>query len=329
MAVYTPVDRQTIEHLLTRYDIGTLVGFQGIESGVENTNYFLNVHSPTTEQQKTYVLTLFEYLPMPALDFYISVMETLSKQALPVPKVIWDQQGTALHSIHDKPALIVTALPGNHTPDISTTHCEQVGFLLAKMHRTSRHHPLKQKSIRGLPWIKAQQERLSQLISKNDESLMKKGWQLIHKELPPVDKLPCGIIHGDLFFDNVLFQGNTITGVIDFYNAGYDWLAYDVAITVNDWCINPDLTIHPEKYEALISAYNKVRPFTAKEKQYWVTLLQLAAFRFWLSRLVTFFFPESNSCGNTTHPPMVKSKDPDEFKKMFVLRYQEKIPEMR
>ena len=324
MSVYTHLSASDIQSLLSHYDLGTLHDFTGIESGVENTNYFIDLQSSDTQQR--YVLTLFEYLPEDTLPFFIDFTTELSEGGLQVPAPVKDKQGVALHTLKGKPCLISPCFSGRHLQTIQAEHCCQIGARQAKLHQIGLQSSLHQENQRGVFWLKHQVERLSPLLSEDDARLMASVWQTISSELSRFSELPRGLIHGDLFHDNVLFEQSRITGIIDFYNACHDFLLYDLAVTVNDWCINPDFSLNDNRLTAMTQAYSEVRPFTSQEKEAWPLMLQLAAFRFWVSRLITFVHPEQEVDKEHQENQILNFKDPDEFKKMMCLRHQEDIP---
>ena len=324
MSVYTHLTASDINSLLALYDLGTLEDFKGIEGGVENTNYFIDVN--TGQSQQRYVLTLFEYLPEETLPFFVNFTTELSNGGVPVPAPVRDKQGKALHTLNNKPCLISPCFPGQHEPDLSTDQCSQIGMHLAKIHLIGQNSSLQQENQRGVPWLEQQVQRLKSLLPQDDSELMQALWFDITNELSEFEPLPTGLIHGDLFHDNVLFENGKITGIIDFYNACHDYQLYDLAVTVNDWCINPDLSLNDNRLTALTRAYSLIRPFTAKEKQAWPLMLRLAAFRFWISRIITFVHPEQEVDKEHRENQVSNFKDPDEFKNMLLLRRQESIP---
>ena len=339
MSVYTHLSASDIETLLSRFDLGVLCDFTGIESGVENTNYFIDLKSGDTQQR--YVLTLFEYLPEETLPFFIDFTTELSEGGIQVPAPIKDRQGKALHTLKGKPCLISPCFTGQHLNTISAEHCRQIGTQLAKLHQIGQKSSLQQENQRGIPWLKLQVKRLSPLLPSHEAELMQTLWQDILSELSTYElstyeqstyeqskanQLPTGLIHGDLFHDNVLFDQGKITGIIDFYNACHDYLLYDLAVTVNDWCINPDLSLNDNRLTAITHAYSQVRSFTPQEKESWPLMLHLAAFRFWISRIITFVHPEQDVDQEHQENQILNFKDPDEFKKMVLLRSQESIP---
>ena len=324
MSVYTLLSAQDISELLVQYDIGELVGFKGIEGGVENTNYFIDV--TRNGVQKRYVLTLFEYLPEKTLPFFIGFTDELNEGGVSVPNPVRDVEGDALHHVKGKPALIVPCFKGEHLKTLNPDHCSQIGKTLARIHLIGQNSGLRQENQRGISWLNKQQQRLKPLLAAKDASYMTEQWQSISQELEQATNLPKGLIHGDLFHDNVLFAGNQITGVIDFYNACHDWLLYDLAVTANDWCINKDLSLDPLRCQAMTSAYASLRPFTEEEKQLWPLMLRLGAFRFWISRIITFLHPEEEVDKAHEQSLTGNFKDPDEFRDILFDRTNSVIP---
>ena len=317
MSVYTHLTARDIESLLELFSIGVLKQFQGIEGGVENTNYFLDLEGHNGQLSR-YVLTLFEYLPEQALPFFIDFTTELGAGGLSVPAPIRDTSEQALHTLKGKPCLISPCFPGQHLSSLNKSHCQQVGAQLAKIHLIGQKSSLQQANQRGMSWLESQVQRLETLVSQQDAELMRQQWQEITAELQQYDKLPAGLIHGDLFYDNVLFEDDHITGIIDFYNACHDWLLYDVAVTVNDWCLNENFSLDDNRLTALVRAYSTIRPFTAQEKQAWPIMLRLAAFRFWISRIITFIHPEQEVDKKHRENQVLNFKDPDEFKKIML-----------
>ena len=172
-----------------------------------------------------------------------------------------------------------------------------------------------------MEWINQQVTRLSSLISEEDSLLQSQQWTEIQEGLKAFPDLPKGLIHADLFVDNVLFENDKVTGMIDFFQSCEDWLLYDVAVTVNDWCtVSGSLELSPEKTQSLLEAYNKVRPFTESEHKAWHLMHRLSCLRFWISRLVTFLHPEEGSEHLNDQGAIRKFKDPDEFRDMLELR---------
>ncbi|MBO9480418.1 MULTISPECIES: homoserine kinase [Gammaproteobacteria] len=328
MSVYTHLTQQDIEQLLIRYDLGNLTSFQGIESGVENTNYFLDIDNKGSHQR--YVLTLFEYLPADTLPFFIQYTDELKAFGLPVPNPIRDMSGAALQSVKGKPALIVQCFAGQH-PDaenLSLDQCQQIGAMLAKIHKAGQGSSLYQENQRGLAWLDAQQKRLIPLLGQDDAHFMAEQWQNISDALQAFDNLPTGLIHGDLFHNNVLFDQGRISAVIDFYQACNDWLIYDLAVTVNDWCLTDTLELDSQRLKALTESYAQVRPFTENEQKAWPIMLRLAAFRFWISRLITFVHPETQADNEQEENLLRHFLDPNKFRDMLRKRTKLALAEL-
>ncbi|MGB1272530.1 MAG: homoserine kinase, partial [Endozoicomonas sp.] len=290
------------------------------------TNYFLDVVKEGIRTR--YVLTLFEYLPAETLPFFIAYTDELKADGLPVPNPVRDIRGRALHTLKNKPALIVQCFRGKHPDPTALTkdHCTQVGTILARIHTVSEKSRLHQKNQRGLPWLDEQQKRLQPLLSQEDAKYMKAQWLDISQSLRPFTRLPEGLIHGDLFHDNVLLDQGKISAVIDFYQACHDWLIYDLAVTVNDWCLTDSLQLDPGRFNALVNAYSQVRPFTEEEKAAWPLILRLAAFRFWISRIITFVHPEKPTDDEHQESLVRAFLDPDEFRDMLKLRTESAVP---
>ena len=316
MAVYTQLGKQDIISLLSDYNLGELQHYEGITAGVENTNYFLDLR--TQSSLKRYVLTLFEYQDESTLSFFLRFVQELHAQNLPVPAPIANNNGLVLQRIADKPAVIVPCLQGQHLTTVTAQDCNKVGTQLALIHQTGRLSSLRQNNHRGISWLDQQQQRLASLLPQQDAHYMQAQWQNISAGLKTYQSLPKGLIHGDLFIDNVLFANQQLTGIIDFYQASHDLLLYDVAVTVNDWCINKNLMLDQAKTKQLLAHYAAIRPFTSEEQDAWQLILRLAAFRFWVSRIITFIHPEPKADASIASvQPVYTPKDPDEFKRML------------
>lgn len=290
MSVFTPLSNTEIADFTAGFELGEFVAAEGVAGGSENTNYFVDCGSGR------YVLTLVERGPSTDLTFFVRLLKQLHQAGLPVPYAITDRQGVALHELKNRPALLQPRLPGKHIEQVDTEHCAAIGGLLARLHavNSDASSELQRASDRGPSWILAtafslldhdwQQERcwLEPALMQLREWLEQSG------DAGPDAQLPATIIHGDLFRDNVLFDGARVTGVIDFYNAATGWPLFDLAVCVNDWCIDAgsanELSLAPERCTALLQAYASARAFSAAEKQSWPLMLQLAALRFWTSR---------------------------------------------
>jgi len=312
MSVFTSVSIQQLQAWLQDYAIGELVELKGISSGITNTNYFV-----TTTQDK-YVLTLFEHNTMDELPYFIDLMSHLSAHGVPCPQPISNQSGVSLHMLNGKPAVLISCLKGRDVEVPGVKHCAEVGAVLAKMHIAGQSFAQtayqQHSNPRGAAWRARTAQQVMAHLSQADQQLLTDT--LAFQAALDTAQLPKGVIHADLFRDNVLFDGDKIGGLIDFYYACYDVLAYDLAIAVNDWCVQADGTLDTAKLNAMLDAYQAVRPFTQAEHGAWNSMLRIAALRFWLSRLYDQIYPQA---GELTH-----AKDPNHFKNILKLRIEQR-----
>ncbi|MDS1141791.1 homoserine kinase [Pusillimonas sp. SM2304] len=317
MAVFTPVSESDAQELLTRYTLGELVSLRGITAGIENTNYFLS----TTHGE--FVLTLFEVLTHEQLPFYIELMHHLATREIPVPKPQTLRDGTRLTTLHGKPCAIVTRLSGGYEPDPGAAHCALAGQTLARAHLAARDFAIVQPNLRGLPWWQETMPKVLPFLSASQSALITAVLQEQSRfaATDTYGALPSGPAHCDLFRDNVLFDGTfempRMGGFIDYYFAGCDTWLFDVAVSVNDWCIERHTgAFQDDKLQAWLNAYAGVRPFTEEEKRAWPMLLQAAALRFWISRLYDFYLPRPAQT--------LKPHDPRHFER--ILRERRNTP---
>jgi homoserine kinase type II len=309
MSVFTSVSFQQLQTWLQDYPIGEVIDLKGISSGITNTNYFV-----TTTKSK-YVLTLFEHNTIDELPYFIDLMHHLSEHGVPCPDPITNKAGVSLHMLNDKPAVLISCLNGRDITAPSAVHCAEVGRVLAQMHQAGQTFAAQSlgqahQNPRGADWRNQTAQKVMAHLSADDQKLLTET--LAFQAALDTSALPKGIIHADLFRDNVLFDGDKVGGLIDFYYACYDVLAYDLAIVANDWCVQADGQLDAEKVEALLKAYQSLRQFEQAEHDAWNGLLRIAALRFWLSRLYDQIYPQA---GELTH-----AKDPDHFKNILKLR---------
>jgi homoserine kinase type II len=309
MSVFTSVSIQQLQAWLQDYPIGEVVDLKGISSGITNTNYFV-----TTTQSK-YVLTLFEHNTIDELPYFIDLMHHLSEHGVPCPDPITNKAGVSLHMLNGKPAVLISCLNGRDITAPNVVHCAEVGRVLAQMHQAGQTFAAQSsgqahQNPRGADWRNQTAQKVMAHLSADDQKLLTET--LAFQAELDTSALPKGIIHADLFRDNVLFDGDKVGGLIDFYYACHDVLAYDLAIVANDWCVQADGQLDAEKVEALLKAYQTVRPFEQDELDAWNGLLRIASLRFWLSRLYDQIYPQA---GELTH-----AKDPDHFKNILKLR---------
>ena len=290
MAVFTALTDADAERLLHQYSLGRLRRLQGIASGIENSNFFL------TTDTGDWGLTVFERLTFAQLPFYLELMQHLARRALPVPMPCETRTGALLAEARGKPVAIVDRLPGRWVEAPSAAQCGQVGDLLARMHLAAKDYPRFQPNLRGIGWWKDALARLEPRLT--DNTFQELAEEVIYQDSffrsPAFEQMPSGPVHADLFRDNVLWVDERIGGVIDFYFAGCTLWLYDLAVTINDWCVN--LTsgeFDLPRAQALLDAYHAVRPLTDVEHQSWRTVLRAAALRFWISRLYDLHLPRT------------------------------------
>ncbi len=313
MAVFTEVSTAEAGALLRQLNLGKLTHLAGISGGIENTNYF--VSTERDGQPHDYVLTLFERLTFEQLPFYLHLMKHLAGKGIPVPDPAADGKGKLLHKVKGKPAAVVNKLRGKHELAPSVGQCAQVGAMLARMHLAGQDYEHYQPNLRGLTWWN---ETVPVVLPHLDAAQT----ALIQSELAyqnhvaasaTYEALPRGPIHADLFRDNVMFDDGQLSGFFDFYFAGCDTFAFDLAVCLNDWCI--DLTTgvqNDERTQAMRSAYESVRPLSAAERELLPAMLRAGALRFWLSRLWDWHLPREAS--------MLKPHDPTHFERVLRAR---------
>jgi len=313
MAVFTPVSENDARELLSQYALGELVSLRGITAGIENTNFFLDTG------RGEFVLTLFEVLTREQLPFYIELMHHLARRGIPVPEPQTSTGGQRITELHGKPCAVVTRLTGGYEPAPGPAHCALAGQTLARTHLAGQDFPIRQPNLRGLGWWQATVPRLLPFLTPAQADLIERTLdeQVRFGESDIYQALPQGPSHCDLFRDNVLFDGTfdmpRMGGFIDFYFAGWDKWLFDVAVSVNDWCIEQGTGVfHKPSLDAWLAAYAAIRPFTAEEKRAWPLLLQAAALRFWVSRLYDFHIPRQAQT--------LKPHDPRHFERILTER---------
>jgi homoserine kinase type II len=322
MAVFTAIELSDVSEWIAQdFNIGQASAICGIHGGIENSNFFLD--TTLAGQKKEYVLTLFERLTAEQLPFYLELMRHLADKGIPVPKPITNHAGDILFSVKGKPAAIVTKLPGLSRLEPAPQHCALVGEMLAKMHLAGADFPKTQINLRGLFWWQKTVPQVIPHLSEGQKDLLTSelAAQEIFFASTQYATLPQGASHCDLFRDNVLFDPQNsndpsqdrLGGFFDFYFAGTDKWLFDLAVTVNDWCLAANKKdLDPECLNALMNAYESVRPLNADEKSSWPMMLRAAALRFWISRLWDFYLPRDAQ--------MLTPHDPNHFERILLSR---------
>ena len=299
MAVFTEVSLPEASELLQRLQLGTLTALRGIQGGIENTNYF------ATTDQGEYVLTLFERLSAEQLPFYLHLMKHLAHAGIPVPDPQADADGDILHRVAGKPAAVVNKLRGQSQLQPQAAHCAALGTMLARMHLAGRGFDRSQPNLRGLPWWNETVPVVLPYLDAAQSALLRAelAYQNHVAASSAYAALPRGPVHADLFRDNAMFEGEELTGFFDFYFAGVDTFLFDLAVCLNDWCIELASGAHDAaRAAALLDAYQAVRPLTSEERALLPAMLRAGALRFWISRLWDFHLPREAAL-LTPHDP--------------------------
>ena len=311
MAVYTDVGFEELEGLLAGYDIGTPLAFKGIAEGVENSNFYLQT------DRGAFILTLYEKRVRTAdLPFFLGLMEHLARRGLSCPQPLRDRFGAQSFELRGRAGAIFTFLNGVSLRRPETAHCAAAGRALAELHEAGKDFTLTRANALGLPgW-----HELADATRARADAVEHDLGLLIGESLSALERdwprgLPAGVIHADLFPDNVLFIQEKVSGLIDFYFACNDMYAYDLAVMLNSWCFEPDGAYNITKGKALIGAYRSVRPLAPGEGDALPVLMRGAALRFLLTRLYDWLNPDPNA--------LVRPKDPREYTKR--LRFHLKV----
>ncbi|OFX07798.1 MAG: homoserine kinase [Alphaproteobacteria bacterium RIFOXYD12_FULL_60_8] len=303
MAVYTDISDEDLDAFIAQYDVGAVTAIKGIAEGVENSNYLLQTDTGT------FILTLYEKRVNPAeLPFFLGLMDHLAARGIACPTPVHGRDGVALRPLSGRPAAMVTFLQGRSPHTITNNHCARLGEALAALHRAGEGFAktrLNDLSVTGWrPLFEKSQSRADSVIPGLSAEIIS---ALARVEAAWPTDLPVGVIHADLFPDNVFFKGEACSGLIDFYFACTDFFAYDVAICLNAWCFERDGSFNITKAHLMLSSYRKVRPLTRAEMDALPLLAQGAALRFLLTRLYDWL--------NTPPGALVQPKNPMEYLK--------------
>jgi homoserine kinase type II len=292
MSVYTDLSASEVAAYLSQFSLGDYQSHQGISAGIENTNFFVQAG------QNKYVLTIFEHHDAEDVEKFINIGRHLAEQGVPVPGPIADNAGLYLHELKGKPAILCPCLPGSHPEKLNVQHCIQIGIALARFHLAGKGLEGLEENNRGLHWWPEVGRELIQ-ASMTSELLDAEQQQVLIDEVEYQEsntelwyELPRGLIHGDLFHDNALFErmedgSDQLAAILDIYNSCQDAWLFDLAIVANDWCANSAGDWQTDLLPALFAGYQSVRELTELEQNSWGVCLRADALRFWLSRLVT------------------------------------------
>ncbi|WCE93747.1 homoserine kinase [Acidithiobacillus ferriphilus] len=306
MSVYTSVSDLELAQFLRDYDLGGARALTGISAGVENSNYFLDT------EKGHFVLTLFERLPRSKIPYFLDLTEWLSLRGIPCPRPMHTLAGNSLSTLCGKPAAIVQRLRGTSIEGRAPSVAEisALGTLLARMHLAGEGFPERHPNPAGFSWWQETARHLVPHLSREDNTLIAE--ELAYQGTRDRTTLPGGVVHADLFPDNVLFENGRISGTIDFYYAGDDVWLYDLAVVANAWCSETDGHFTPVLVRALWDAYVATRPLQAGEEVLWFPLLRAAALRFWLLRLDAIHFRRPGT--------ITQCKDPEEYRQILLQR---------
>jgi homoserine kinase type II len=301
MAVYTKLEHPEVEQFLEQYNINNFKDYKGITEGVENTNYFIK----TSEQD--YILTIYEKrVDENDLPFFIKLLSSLSENKFPCPKPIANKNNEKINKIKNKNAALVTFLNGKSKNKITSEDCFEIGKITAQLHEITKKFKISRKNNLSIEsWQNIFEKTIKKKIDLDESIIKKTNNYLSYLKGKWPKNLPEGIIHADLFPDNIFFTKNKVSGIIDFYFACNDFFAYEIAICLNSICFDNNSTFNMTKAKNLIDGYSSIRALGEDEKKYLPILCMGAAMRFFLTRLYDFY--------NTDNKADVKIKDPFEY----------------
>jgi len=310
MSVYTELTHADIRAILADYNLGALVSFEGIAAGIENSNFFIETESGG--QTTRYVLTIFERMDAEELPYFMYLMKHLAANGLSCPDVMPRRDGALLFECEGKQGCIVSCLAGKTLDSLNESQLFASGRSLAQLHLAGADFNQHRNNPTGAGWLS---ENANAVMAKTAERYGHEAAALLSDELDfqstcVWDCLPSGVIHGDLFVDNILFEGDQVSGIIDFYYAHDAAFVMDIAISINAQALmlsNDD----QRRVKVFLEGYASVRPLTGNEHQALPSLLRLAALRFWVSRLYDAIFPRGGA--------MTQTKDPEEYRQKLLL----------
>lgn len=315
MSVYTSVSQAQLDELLSRYSLGEVREFKGIETGIENTNYLLKT------VKGNYVLTLFEHHNQDEVTDFIALALHLGKHKLNVPAPVLDNSGQSLHQVANKPAIICPFLSGEHIFNPDEQDCYAIGVAMAEFHLVAQSLPCTREDVRHFNWWQTEGARLTSYLEKESQQVFKREIDTQAKYQEQLKPLPSGWIHGDMFHDNALMikdgKHTKVGAILDLYNGCKGVFIYDLAIIANDWCVDEQDNFKQANLSALFRGYQSLRQLEPEEVQIWSIMLQAAALRFWLSRLLTQEHQQLHPDANAI------TKDPVVFQNKLLKRQKE------
>lgn len=314
VSVYTVIEQAELEHFLTDYDLGELDSYSGISAGIENTNYFVNTLKNGESLQ--FVLTVFEHHSFDELPYFLNIMAFMAEHDIPTAHPERTLSNGYLKELKGKPAALVERLKGSGVEHPTLIQCQVMGGQLAKFHQAGQDFDGYRANDRDLDWMRDTFALIRSHLPEDEQGLIES--ELFYQSTIDWQTMPTGVIHADLFCDNALFDGDRLSGIIDLYYACNSTLLYDLAVMVNEWCRQEDLSLDQSKLTELLAAYQSVRPLTENEKKSWPAALRLAALRFFLSRLKDKHLPREGE--------MTQIKDPSVFKTLLNLHRQSAQP---
>ena len=304
MSVYTTVEPDQLQQFLRRYDLGKAVAFSPIAAGITNSNYYLDT------EQGNFVLTLYEHHSDDELDYMLGLQRHLANRSVRCSQPIKDRRGDFYSYLNNRPAAIIRRLDGSVCSSPDLAQCALIGTELARFHLAGRDFEGRRPNPRGLDWMVAVRDMLREHLDESE--LLEIEATLLAARRFDLDSLPRGAIHADLFHDNALFAGESLAGILDFDYACDDCFVFDIAVLLNDWCIDDDYRLVESRVDAVIGAYQALRPLDSVELEALPLMLRIGALRFWLSRLYDKIFPLSGE--------LTFIKSPEQFRDMHRLR---------
>lgn len=309
MSVYTTVNTEQLKLFLSRYELGQAVILEPIAAGITNTNYRLDTEAGE------FVLTLYEHHSDDELDYLLGLQSHLATNGVHCAAPVTDRRGDFYSTLNERPAAIIERLPGEVVTQPGKAHCALIAAELARFHLVGQTYPRRRANPRGLDWMIAARDMLADVLGGDDRRLIEATLQDLRNGA--VEQLECGAIHADLFHDNVLFVADALGGIVDFDYACSDSFAFDLAILINDWCIDSSGELDPGRLEAVLHGYAQKRPLAALELKRLPLMLQVSAMRFWLSRLHDQTFPLSGE--------LTFIKSPDAFRRLLEMRREQSL----